>query len=44
MPDGKELWAEYDVRPRALLRAPSDQMVAGGGFVRFRQASLRPAA
>ena len=44
LPEGKELWAEYDVRPRALLKAPSDQIVAGGGFVRFRTASLRAAA
>jgi hypothetical protein len=24
MPEGKELWAKYDLRPRALLRGPSD--------------------
>jgi hypothetical protein len=37
------LWAEYDLAPRALL-LKEGHVVAGGGFVRFRQASLRPAA
>jgi hypothetical protein len=32
MPEGEELWAEHEIRPRALLGGPSVQMVAGVGF------------
>jgi len=42
VPNGEELWAEYTLDPAGLVRR--DRLVAGGGFVRSRMASLRPAA
>ena len=40
-PNGNELWADYALQPAAVL--VSDQMVAGGGFVRSHSVNLRRA-